>query len=100
MSVRTLMTRDGSPWVPSYLDAIDPDVCIGCGRCVKVCARDVILLRGVTEDGDLCDPFDEDEEIERKVSIVAAGGACIGCGACARVCGTGAQRHETAEEAA
>jgi len=90
---RTFTSRDGSPWVPEYLDAIDPDVCIGCGRCVKVCARDVIELKGVTEDGDLCDPFDEDEEIERKISVVANGGACVGCGSCATVCGTGAQSH-------
>jgi Nif-specific ferredoxin III len=90
---RPFTSRDGSPWVPEYLDAIDPDVCIGCGRCVKVCARDVIELKGVTEDGDLCDPFDEDEEIERKISVVANGGACVGCGSCATVCGTGAQSH-------
>ncbi len=90
---RTYASRDGSPWTPDYLDAIDPDVCIGCGRCVKVCARDVIELKGVTEDGELCDPFDEDEEIERKISVIANGGACIGCGACAIVCGTGAQSH-------
>ncbi|MBB4286865.1 ferredoxin III, nif-specific [Roseospira goensis] len=100
MSVRTFATRDGRPWVPSYLEAIDPDVCIGCGRCVKVCARDVIALRGVTEDGDLCDPFDDDEEIERKISVLVAAGDCVGCGSCATVCGTGAQHHAPVEEAA
>ncbi|WP_026379583.1 ferredoxin III, nif-specific [Afifella pfennigii] len=87
-------TRDGRPWVPEYLTAIDPKVCIGCGRCFKVCARAVMTLRGVTEDGDFVDMDDEDEEeLERKVMVIADGGNCIGCGACYRVCPTGAQTH-------
>ncbi|WP_299440432.1 ferredoxin III, nif-specific [uncultured Rhodospira sp.] len=100
MAVRTLVTQDGSPWVPSYIQSIDPDVCIGCGRCVKVCARDVIELRGINEDDEMCDPFDEDEEIVRKVSVVSKGGDCVGCGSCATVCGTGAQAHAPVEDAA
>jgi Nif-specific ferredoxin III len=100
MAVRTLVTQDGSPWVPSYIQSIDPDVCIGCGRCVKVCARDVIELKGINEDDEMCDPFDDDEEIVRKVSVVDKGGDCVGCGSCATVCGTGAQSHAPVEDAA
>lgn len=46
-------TRDGRLWQPSYLFAIDGKVCIGCGRCYKVCGRAVMTLKGLNEDGDL-----------------------------------------------
>ena len=60
------LTRDGRSWDPQYLVAIDADVCIGCGRCFKVCGRGVMTLRGIDEDGALVD-LDDDEEVERKV---------------------------------
>ena len=85
-------TRDGRAWKPSYLLAIDPETCIGCGRCFKVCGRDVMTLQGLTEDGDLVG-LDDDDEILRKVMTVTDHGACIGCGACARVCGKNCQTH-------
>lgn len=88
----TQLTRGGQPWTPVYLLSIDDTTCIGCGRCYKVCGRDVMGLRGVTEDGDLVDD-DEDDEVVRKVMVVAAPNACIGCGACARVCPKGCQKH-------
>jgi Nif-specific ferredoxin III len=86
------VTRDGRSWQPQYLLAIDPGVCIGCGRCYKVCGREVMTLRGIDEDGALVD-LDDDDEIERKVMAMADSGACIGCGACARVCPTSCQTH-------
>jgi Nif-specific ferredoxin III len=85
-------TRDGRPWVPQYLLAIDAKVCIGCGRCFKVCGRDVMTLKGVSEEGELV-PLDDDEEVEKKVMTMNDVGACIGCGACARVCPTNCQTH-------
>jgi len=42
----------------------------------------------------MCDPFDDGEEIERKVMVVSNEGTCIGCGSCETVCGTKAQKHE------
>lgn len=78
-------TRDGRQWVPSYLESIHQETCIGCGRCFKVCGREVLALRGLNEDGDFVD-LDDDDEIERKVMTVADGGNCIGCAACGRVC--------------
>jgi Nif-specific ferredoxin III len=32
---------------------IDPEKCIGCGRCYKVCGREVMTLKGLNEDGEL-----------------------------------------------
>lgn len=90
-------TCDGRPWQPHYLIAIDGKVCIGCGRCYKVCGQGVMTLKGLNEDGGLVD-LDDDEggEIERKVMVMADAGACIGCGACARVCPTNCQIHAAA----
>lgn len=87
-------SRDGRPWEPAFLLAINPEKCIGCGRCFKVCGRQVMTLRGITEEGDLVSlDDDEDDEIEKKVMVMDDSGACIGCGACARVCPTNCQTH-------
>ena len=87
-------TRDGRGWAPQYLLAINGEICIGCGRCFKVCGRDVMTLRGRNEDGDLVDlDDDDDDEIEKKVMAMNDPGACIGCGACARVGPTNCQTH-------
>ena len=86
------VTRDGRAWQPSYLLDIDQEICIGCGRCFKVCGRSVMTLQGITEDGNLVG-LDDDEEILRKVMTVTDPGACIGCGACGRVCGKNCQKH-------
>jgi Nif-specific ferredoxin III len=92
----TSVTRDGRDWVPDYLQAIDAKTCIGCGRCYKVCSRDVMILRGMTDEGefvDLQDEDDDDGDIERKVMVITDAGACIGCAACYRVCPTNCQTH-------
>jgi|APHig6443718053_1056840.scaffolds.fasta_scaffold722229_1 Nif-specific ferredoxin III len=95
MSLRTFTTRSGKPWTPRYLLSISDELCIGCGRCYKVCTQGVLELKGINEDGEMCDPFDDGEDIERKVMTVANEGDCIGCGSCETVCGTKAQKHES-----
>jgi Nif-specific ferredoxin III len=91
-------SRDGRAWQPDYLLAIDPRACIGCGRCFKVCGRDVMALKGLCADGQLVDA--DEDDIERKVMAVEDAGACIGCGACARVCPKSCQTHGPAPIAA
>jgi len=93
----TLSTRDGRDATPEYLEAIDAEACIGCGRCFKVCGRGVMRLVGIDEDGALVEIDDEDDdEVERMIMVLDDAGACIGCGACARVCAKGAQTHAAA----
>ncbi|MBB4198415.1 ferredoxin III, nif-specific [Rhodoblastus sphagnicola] len=89
--------RDGRDWRPEYLLAIDPGKCIGCGRCYKVCGREVMTLKGMNDEGDVIELDDEDaEDIEKKVMVMADTGACVGCGACARVCPSSCQTHGAA----
>jgi Nif-specific ferredoxin III len=90
-------TRDGRMWVPEFLTAIDPDTCIGCGRCYKVCGREFMTLKGINDEGDIV-PLDDDEDVEKKVMAMNDIGACIGCGACARVCPTNCQTHTPIHE--
>ncbi|MGY3487708.1 Nif-specific ferredoxin III [Bradyrhizobium sp. USDA 4011] len=86
--------RDGREWIPEYLTSIDDKKCIGCGRCFKVCGRDVMTLKGISEEGELVDLDDDaDDEIEKKIMVLNDQGACIGCGACARVCPANCQIH-------
>lgn len=100
MAFITYARRDGSPWVPQYLESIDSESCIGCGRCYKVCDQGVLELKGVNDEGELVDPFDDDEDIERKVMTVANPGNCVGCNSCSKVCGNNCQTHAAAEAAA
>ncbi|WP_322751173.1 MULTISPECIES: ferredoxin III, nif-specific [unclassified Frankia] len=99
MSHVQFATRDASPWVPHYIMAIDQAKCIGCGRCFKVCGQGVLKLMGLNEDDELVDPFDEEQEIERKVMTVDAAGNCIGCAACVRVCAPRCHTYAPADAA-
>lgn len=100
------LTRDGTPWMPSYLISIDGKTCIGCGRCFKVCDRDVMHMYGVDEDGEVLGKVTEDDdddfdgELNRKIMVVDNAGACIGCNACARVCPKGCQEHVDSDKLA
>jgi Nif-specific ferredoxin III len=97
----TSVTRDGRGWQPAYLLAIDETKCIGCGRCFKVCGRNVMTLKGLNDEGEFVElDDDEDDEIEKKIMVMKDGGACIGCGACARVCPTNCQTHVMARAVA
>ena len=92
MSEITGVTRGGEPYVPKFLTKLEQANCIGCGRCYKVCSRDVLKLveRGESNsDLDDDDDDDDDDDLDDDVTMVMAlanASDCIGCEACSRVC--------------
>lgn len=78
----TGLTLGGFVWTPEFVTRINQDDCIGCGRCFKVCPRDVLdLVEKVTDDDD-----DDDDGGDASVMTLKNASDCIGCGACNRVC--------------
>ena len=96
----TVSMPSGASWTPTFVQSLDDQKCIGCGRCFKVCPRGVLELVGITEDGervsvDLDD--DDDEEYEKKVMTIAHQELCIGCTACSRICPKKCYSHAAAQ---
>ena len=95
MSSITGLTRGGSAWTPAFVVSLDQGVCIGCGRCYKVCPRDVFELIDRDDldldDDDLDDDFEEAPGMVMNLKNLMD---CIGCEACSRVCPKGCLSHE------
>ncbi len=92
MAYLTGLTSSKATWTPNFVQEIDHNRCIGCGRCFKACGRDVLLLKALNEDGEFVEDED-DEEIERKVMTIVHAEYCIGCQACSRVCPKNCYTH-------
>ena len=88
--VYTAFTRGGFAWTPTFITDLNQKTCIGCGRCYKVCPRDVFELVDREED-ELDEDLDEDQ-----MSVMSLKNAldCIGCGACGRVCPKQCHTHQ------
>ncbi|AJE19652.1 ferredoxin III, nif-specific [Azotobacter chroococcum] len=94
MAMITGRTRGGAEWVPQFVTALNPQTCIGCGRCYKVCPRDVFEL---VDRADLMEADDDhDDDDEMMVMAVKDGQDCIGCTSCAKVCPKQCHTHEAA----
>ncbi len=91
MEMRVGYTRGGSQWVPKFITALNAQNCIGCGRCYKVCPRDVFELREREVDDDDDDGFSDDTSM---VMVIANAMDCIGCESCSRVCPKDCHTHE------
>jgi len=92
----TGITRGGKPYEPTFVTALNQANCIGCGRCYKVCPREVFELVERSEDDE---NYDEDED-NSMVMTLANMLDCIGCGSCARVCPKQCQTHQAMPVAA
>lgn len=79
----TGLTRGKREWIPRFISAVNNELCIGCGRCIKICARGVLAPRETDE-----------EESVRVFAAVENPDECIGCEACGRTCKKGAFSFE------
>lgn len=89
MSHFSVTLPSGETWEPKFVQTINENTCIGCGRCFKVCPRGVLELVGLNDEGErvhIDSEDDEDEEYEKKVMTIAHQALCIGCTACAKIC--------------
>lgn len=98
MSMITGITRGGEEYTPSFVIALDQGKCIGCGRCFKVCPRDVLDLIErseliTDEDEDYGDDDDFSDDTAMVMSLKNAMD-CIGCESCARICTKKCFTHE------
>ena len=92
------VTRGGREWTPGFITALDDEKCIGCGRCYKVCPREVFEPIERDPDDDYQDDgFSDDTAL---VMSIADALDCIGCEACSKVCPKKCHTHEPAAMAA
>lgn len=84
----TGLTFGGSVWTPAFVKTLDQSHCIGCGRCYKVCPRDVLDLveRSEVMSENEIDEFEDLDDDNTMVMSIANALDCIGCEACSRVC--------------
>ena len=93
MTTLTGLTKGGLTWEPQFVTAINKDTCLGCGRCDRVCGRNVLMLQPMNEFGESSDE-EKERNIERQVMTIANPGNCVGCEACARICPQKCHTHE------
>jgi Nif-specific ferredoxin III len=91
-------TFGGSELTPAYVSDLNQRNCIGCGRCFKVCPRDVFNLVDREEalaneefDDDYGDFEDDDNTMVMSLKNPAD---CIGCEACSKVCPKSCFTHQ------
>lgn len=96
----TSLTRGGELWTPTFIIALNGKLCIGCGRCFKVCPRQVFDLVDRDSLVDSSPTGEEDDwqddgfaDEPQMVMIIRDANDCIGCAACARVCPKRCQGH-------
>lgn len=89
----TGVTRGGTSWTPAFITALNQATCIGCGRCYKVCPRDVFDLVERTDESEDDDGFSDDTAMVMSLRNPID---CIGCQACSKVCPKNCHSHAPA----
>ncbi len=90
-------TFGGTVWTPNYVSNLNQKTCIACGRCFKVCPRDVFNL---IDKDEIVEEFDddygdfEDDDDNSMVMSLKNPDDCIGCEACSKVCPKNCFTHQ------
>jgi len=111
MTMITGLTRGGEVYTPAFVTEINQSHCIGCGRCFKVCPREVFDLIDRDEvEGLMAADYDDEEDYDddddgfsddtAMVMSLKDAMDCIGCGACSRICPKKCFTHEPQSVAA
>jgi NAD-dependent dihydropyrimidine dehydrogenase PreA subunit len=71
----TNVRKNGSRWIPMFLEYVDPEKCIGCGLCVKVCTGGCYEMQEKTIKGKT-----------KRISVAVAPENCLGDCSCHLIC--------------
>jgi Nif-specific ferredoxin III len=98
----TGVTFGGTAWTPSFVESLNQKNCIGCGRCYKVCPRDVLDLieRDEIMSEEEIDEFEDLDDDNTMVMSIKNKLDCIGCEACSKVCPKSCFTHAPLPQAA
>jgi Nif-specific ferredoxin III len=77
------MTKGGGAWVQKFVEELNKENCIACGRCYKACPSSVMTLH---------EEEDEDGDDVKFMKLVNDEN-CIGCMVCSKVCPKGCFTH-------
>ena len=75
MSSFTITLPSGASWTPTFVQSINEEKCIGCGRCFRVCPRGVLELVGLNDEGErMCRAMgDKDILFLRNHGVIVSG---------------------------
>lgn len=67
----TNVRKNGKEWIPIFLEYVDPEKCIGCGLCLKVCTGKCYKMRVINS---------------KKVAVAVHPENCLGDCSCHLIC--------------
>lgn len=67
----TNVRKNGKEWIPMFLEYVDPEKCIGCGLCVKVCTGYCYEIQEIND---------------KKVAVAVHPENCLGDCSCHLIC--------------